>query len=350
MKVMTRYGWLPLNGIGLGDRVIGGADVRQEHLTGSEVVITNITTKKDELYLMNIGEGSRRIECHLSSKFQVRGGLYKEWTVITLDELLSWFPLVIDPHYCACKSEPYLNAYYEIRQALYYIPFSNIPLDSIPAYWIGVFATKGCLEGPEPYLYLNEEEAQRIRDQGSWDFILQEPYSTTPGKYFFRSYTYINERSKLSIELENLGLLGVAIENRDIHDSYVYTDFRDRVNLIQGVMDSVGYIDPIDNKPKARVLSKSLANKLAFIVRTIGGLCKVTYDDLVREYILEVAMPYPEVPFSRPSLAARYVEYRPVLKPLYIESITKKGIKGELTVLENMEGLPYISDDFLITY
>lgn len=346
MKVLTKYGWIFLDEVEIGDKIIAGGDVRQEHLTGTEVLVTAVTTYIDDLYEVRLNNG-RSLSCHLSSKFQVRGGQYKEWTVVSLEELMSWFPLIIDPHYCACKSEPYMNAYYEVRQVLYYIPFSDIALDAIPPYWIGVFATKGCLEGPEPYLLLNEEEAQRVRDQGSWEFILKDPYTTTPGKYFFKSYTYINERSKFSIELENLGLLGTPLNKRDIHDSYVYTDFRDRVNLIQGVMDSVGYIDPIDKKPKARVSSNTLATKLAFIVRTIGGLCKVSYDG---DYVIEVAMPYPEVPFSRPSLAERYVEYRPNLEPLYIDSITKEGMRKPLKVLENKEGLPYIGDDFLILY
>jgi hypothetical protein len=350
MDVMTRYGWVPLKEIGVGSKIIAGADVGQEHLTGTEVVITGVTTHTEDLYVMKVGDRQRQIDCHLSTKFQIRGGLYRDWTVVSLGELLSWFPLVIDPHYCACKTQPYMNGYYEIRQVLYYLPFSDIPLESIPPYWIGVFATKGCLEGPEPYLYLNDEEVQRIRDQGSWDFILMDAYTTTPGKYFFRSYTYINERSKLSIELENLGLLGVPLDHRTIHDSYVYTDFRDRVNLIQGVMDSIGYIDPIDKKPKARVVSSMLAHKLVFIVRTIGGLCEVSYDEAVREYVLEVAMPYPEVPFSRPSLASRYMEYRPVLKETYIHSISKVNRRAELRILDNAQGLPHIGHDFLVLY
>jgi hypothetical protein len=349
MNVLTRYGGVTLSSLSVGSRVIAGDDVRQPNLSGDEALITSIEIGEKDLYKITLTDGTE-LERGLDSLWQVKEESASIWSIVVLDELLTWFPNKIDPYYCACSSNPYIKARYEIRQVQYYIPFSNILLDSIPPYWIGVFATKGCLEGPEPFLYLDREEASRIRDQGSWDFILMEPYTTTPDKYFFRSYTYINERSKLSIELENLGLLFKSKEERLIHNSYIYSDFRDRVNLIQGIMDSVGYIDPITGISIALLSNQGIAKQLEFIVRTLGGTTTTYYDSKVREYLVSVYLPRTETPFSRPSLVNRYTYFEPKLTPIYIESIERLDERGLVTSINLENNQPYITDEFLVIY
>lgn len=329
--VLTPFGWVGIDRISIGSQVIVEDDVKQPELSASIANVIDKDILTGELYHLELSDGTSII-LHEDIALSARLGKQGDWSIIKVRDMLTWTLIPSQGTPCACPCDPLINGLYNIRPILYYIPFIHRTLIEPPPYWLGVLASIGCLERSpytiiEPYVYLDREGAQRMRDQDIWTMGLIDPpiLSIDPKQeleYKFWSKDIDQGRSKLSRELKNLEILGLPPRDRFIHPSYKHTRFDHRVQLIQGIMDSIGYIDPIDHHTKARCLSKQLAYDLVYILRTLGGYGYITPLPNLRQWIVTVFMPDPEYPFSRPSKLKHWVR-----KPFNIEPLTILNIK-----------------------
>lgn len=84
---------------------------------------------------------------------------------------------------------------------------------------------------------------------------------------------YINNKygcNPLIRELDNLNLLGTTSRNKFIPDIYKYASIEDRIALLQGLMDTDGYINNKGHDIHFTTTSKQLANDIWILIKELG--------------------------------------------------------------------------------
>jgi hypothetical protein len=87
----------------------------------------------------------------------------------------------------------------------------------------------------------------------------------------------------LKLELKKIKNF-TKLKDRFIPDEYLYSCFQDRVDLIRGCMDACGRF--YKNETTFETSSKQLAKDFAFLVRSIGGFCKIRSKISKKEYFI----------------------------------------------------------------
>ncbi len=150
-----------------------------------------------------------------------------------------------------------------------------------------------------------------------------------------------------------------------IPNEYKYASIQDRIDLIQGLMDTDGYADKHGNCSFSTT-SKRLANDVQWIIRSLGGRAKITSKipsytrkdgtkkKCRRAYIVHVRMPDNSILFSLPRKKKRcevtYKRKHPQGQGRRIASILWDGEKEcQCITLDNEQGL-YLTRDFIVTH
>jgi len=274
------------------------------------------TTEFKSLYRITFSDGStlKATEDHL---LKVKLGTTSNWSLTSIaeirDYLLKHPSSISNPgFYCCfgnCKTTSLPNSVHsiEIEPIDYPFNFSPTPLCLLPSYWIGVLTIKGILDKEEPEVVLDGELRELMNQQCQG--LKQHRVIVNPNPYEmihqFHSDVYVDSRSQLSIDLENLGLLYSNKCNRFIHNSYLFTSSTNRIDLLRGLMDAGGYIDFRDGGvAKLRVFSPLLVENIYLLVRSLGGYVEIS--KLGSVWTLTIFPPPTLNPFSREGLAINY--------------------------------------------
>jgi hypothetical protein len=284
-------------------------------------------------------------------------------TIVEIREHITRNPRAIpnQEFYCCfgnCEykgSNPPVNAL-EIEPIDYTFNFSPTPLCLIPSYWIGVLAIKGMLDKEEPEVVLDPELKSLMNNHclGLRQHHIVNNADPNDFIHKFRSDRYVGDKSQLSIDLFNLGLLYSDKCNRYIHDSYLFTSTNNRIDLLRGLMDAGGYIDFRNGGlAKLRVFSSRLVENIYLLVRSLGGYVEVNKVGPV--WTLTI-YPHPTInPFSREGLVSNYTS--PNISPVPRRFLTSVQQESEpslvsclkydsptaLVISKSLTGLDYIA-------
>lgn len=130
----------------------------------------------------------------------------------------------------------------------------------------------------------------------------------------------------LKLELKKIKNF-TKLKDRFIPDEYLYSCYEDRVNLIRGCMDACGRF--YKNETTFETSSKQLAKDFAFLVKSIGGFCKIKSKISKKEYfILSISFDTDFNPFL-----TKDIIFHPSKNPR-IRSIAKIEKAGFLPCLE----------------
>lgn len=104
-----------------------------------------------------------------------------------------------------------------------------------------------------------------------------------------RAYTYRIYDEKLIKALKKIGIAGNKSINHNIPSLYMYATIDQRIELMKGLMDADGYVDSRGHMSYSTI-SKQLAEDVAFIVRSLGGVAtikkdKAGYKDTYRKFV-----------------------------------------------------------------
>lgn len=196
--------------------------------------------------------------------------------------------------------------------------FSTPDLCEVPPYWYGVFLTKE-LKGIEPIIEVGEDIYLNMK-QSCLGQESPSVYKTNGGMVAFKSPRINATRTKLSLDLENLGLLGVSVDERDINNAYLFSSFNDRVKVLKGILDSIGLVDLRTNAVKLTLWNRRVLEDVALLVRSISG--EAIFES---QYTLNIQVPPNVYPFSIPSKTALYVPQEVTYYPRYIVSVQLIG-------------------------
>lgn len=127
------------------------------------------------------------------------------------------------------------------------------------------FIERGCVE----YTTMDDEIVERFVACG---YDMSHKRATES-----KAFHYIICNNQLVESLKKLGIAGNSSINHFIPKMYKYGTIEERIQLMQGLIDADGYVDDRGHMSYTTI-SKQLAEDVAFIVRSLGGVATITSD------------------------------------------------------------------------
>lgn len=191
---------------------------------------------------------------------------------------------------------------------------------------------------------------------------LTENYRFTPnGKYTYKIVTDRGADNPLLIELDNLKLRGKKSINKFIPHIYKYSDINQRIELLQGLLDTDGTIDKRTGSITYYSVSEQLINDVRYLIESLGGISKIsTKQGSYKKngvkincniyYVLSITLPNEIQPFK----LQRKLQYvKPKTKYLpkrFIIDVEYIGKKDAQCILIDSDSHLYLTNNCIITH
>ena len=259
-----------------------------------------------------------------------------------------------DPYMILNDSEGHTRCKYSIP-VCDPVAFSKRELEIDP-WLLGVFIGDGGLKKSTVILTTPDEEIlQRVAEKLP---VTDEIVFASKYDYRIRKKKHGNSKTTLKYFFEKHEL-SVGSWDKFIPEDYKYSSVEDRVALLQGLMDSDGYIPENKAHYEYVTVSERLANDFLELVRGLGGRAVIKLKDTTWTYkkVKKHSKAY-RITFSlSPGIAPvsierklRDVKYRDT-KPLrYIREVNYIGKAQMRCIRVNAEDHLYLTDDFVVTH
>lgn len=163
-------------------------------------------------------------------------------------------------------------------------------------------------------------------------------------------------------KIQELGLFGLSSYYKFVPDIYLAGSHEQRLALLQGLMDTDGYIDQNSNMSYTTA-SQQLADNVAYLVRSIGGIADIvtkvkhfTYKGVRKQgaiaYQVNIRHSTPSLFFRLEKKAVRANDnhqYSKGLK-LRVESVEFDGFEETQCILIDHPEHLYVTNDFVVTH
>lgn len=216
----------------------------------------------------------------------------------------------------------------------------------VPAYLVGVLLGRGDVN--EGITTFTVEEEDIISFLTSYTNIVSDKITskdegisltcTIDSKYFYQ-YSF-----------DPRGILKKGKENLFIPERYKYSTVQDRIDLLQGLMDSNGFISHNGDEIYYETLSKQLANDIWLIAKELGITAKIVAKENIYRILFLGKIPI--TLFKTFGKKLRFVFRSPKGKSgRYILEIVNTGVKEECSciMVDDLNHL-YITDNYTITH
>jgi len=266
--------------------------------------INSVSFKREPLYIIEFNDGASTIVSS-DHRFKVKStnNLNTNWITKTVSELIvltkahNLNPPAINNYccygYCLPKQEPPTINNWVVESLTTPINFPEQNRCISPPHWIGVMIGKGLLGQDEPMVQLDQELYEIMMRQCP-NVRRYELTLLNKEERLYGFSDFVDSPSGLSnyvTEMKNLDLMDSTICDRTIHKSLIFTDVTDRIALLRGIFDAVGYIDIRDGQLKVRVRSEPLARDLYFLIRSVGGWATVESSGIGTSWVVTAYSP-----------------------------------------------------------
>lgn len=163
------------------------------------------------------------------------------------------------------------------------------------------------------------------------------------------------------MELNKHGLMGLNAEAKFIPNEYLYSDINDRIDLLQGLLDTNGYCAK-DGTIKHYSVSKQLTNGIKEIVQSLGGVARQTSKlgryrlptgeiKICKEcFILTINLPINIIPFKLENKIERLPKVKKYNPSRGIKSVKfSRKTTGQCIMVEAEDHL-YVMDKYVVTH
>ena len=363
-KVLTPTGWVPMGKICVGDLVIAG--------DGSPTRVTGVFPQGDkEIFRIGFSDGASTECCdeHL-------------WLTQTYLERSQGQRAAMAGRIWKCGA-PHVRSLAEIRTTLsaphlgaknHSIPMvgavqfaaSSTPLDP---YLLGALLGDGCFR--EDGVMISSADADvlemicgvipddcRLIHQSVYDWRIAYVGAVKCTSVGFQG---INRQAAHPVleELRRVGLNGRKAHEKFVPHDYLFNSVEVRLALLQGLMDTDGWTQR--HSTCFGTTSRRLADDVAFIVRSLGGVVSETektpsyaYRGVQKigrvSYTLHLKLPPHVLPFRLPRKAVTAVAKTKYLPTRYVTSVESIGKKTAQCIAVAHPSHLYVTDDFIVTH
>lgn len=339
-KILTPNGWCSMGDIKINDEVIGS--------DGKPTKVTGVFPQGvKDIYKITFTDGST-VECcdehlwavqtptqkHMGSGYQV-----KTLKDIMLDikqsksKNLRWYIPIIKP-----------------------VQFNESEPLSLDPYIMGCLLGGGGFSGHNIKFYNIDKE------------IISEISGRLPNTHELKhingcEYQLIgvNNHNKIIRELKNYNLMGLTSENKSIPNHYKYSGLVNRQELLQGLMDTDGYIAK-DGTIQFYSTSKQLSNDVKELIQSFGGVARETSkigkyklpDGTIKEckecFILTINLPENIIPFKLQRKVDRLKTNKKYYPSRGIKSVELSRTTEAQCISVGANDSLYVTDNYIITH
>ena len=353
--VLTEDGYKKMGELTLNDRVYSN-DGKLHKIIG----IFPQGVKKICKVSFNDGTSTLCCDEHLWTVYNIKS---QKWTTVETKELISGRNLKRG------FNKPWNSHRYKIPLT------SPIEFNSknvyIPPYTMGALIGDGSLTHNHVHLTsadseildrvckeLNDGYALNHINSSKYDYSICKVVNNT--EYDVQRHTQVPAPNKYVKAVKEYGL-NVTSEKKFIPKDYLYTDVQSRIALLQGLMDTDGYISKDGSIIEFTTVSEQLKNDFIFLVQSLGGVCKVRikhpkYRNKDGEilngalaYSIGTKVPKTISPFFLSRKAAR-ISQKAFEPSRYIESIEYVGEEECQCIYIDAESHLYLTNDFIVTH
>jgi replicative DNA helicase len=347
--VLTPKGWVKMGEIKLGDKVIG-SDGKEQYVLGvypqgvrpiyKVEFSDNTFVNCDEEHLWSVNTLNMRTA---KTRDKQGKGVYKP-----------------NYGYKVVKTSDMMNDIKKRGRYNYRLPVVN-PVHfeerevSIDPYLLGLLLGDGsiCDSGVRITTKDNElfDSIQHLEEHSSFS-----EYHRAETK----SINSINLKSQIKKRLEQYELLNKKSNNKFIPKDYLYNSLNVRVSLLQGLMDTDGYVDK-KGINQYTTISKQLCDDVRELVLSLGGTVRVntkiptyTYNGEKKvgqlAYTITMSFANDIVPFRLLRKVDRYYKRTKYVEQKYVKSITYSHDEEATCIKVSNPDELYVTRDYVLTH
>ena len=167
--------------------------------------------------------------------------------------------------------------------------------------------------------------------------------------------------SPLKVYLRESGLINLFSHEKFIPKNYLYSSVEDRISLLQGLVDTDGYV--VLNSPSCieySTTSRRLKDDIMFLVRSLGGRCSSVrrrgrylkegkHVECKDYYRMNFSFTNGIVPVSSKKHLKKYVAPKRNL-PKFIVEVEKTTVEECVCISVSSQDQLYVTDDFILTH
>jgi replicative DNA helicase len=346
--VLTSDGWKPMGEIKVGDKITG-SDGQEQYVLGVypqgvrpiyKVEFTDNTfVNCDEEHLWSVNTLNMR-------KTKIR---FKGRTICTPNN-----------NYKVVKTSDMMKNIKKSGRHNYRLPVVN-PVEfnsknvTIDPYLLGVLLGDGSICDSGIRITTKDDEIfEMIQDLT--EHTSYNEYNTTETK----SIKYIRLKSQIKDRLNDYGLLNKKSNDKFIPKSYLYNSLDVRIPLLQGLMDTDGYVEK-KGKTQFTTISKQLCDDVRELVLSLGGSVKVTskipkytHNGEKKEgqlaYTLTISFANNIVPFKLFRKVTRYYKRKKYIEQKYVKSITYSHDEEAACIKVSNPDELFVTRDYVLTH
>jgi replicative DNA helicase len=346
--LLTPKGWVKMGEIKLGDKVIG-SDGKEQYVLGVypqgvrpiyKVEFSDDTfVNCDEEHLWSVNTLNMR-----TAKTRVKGkGVYKP-----------------NYGYKVVKTSDMMNDIKKRGRYNYRLPVVS-PVDfekrevSIDPYLLGLLLGDGSICDSGIRISTKDDEL--------FDSIKYLDEHTSFNEYYrteTKSVKSINFKGEIKKRLEVYDLLNKKSNNKFIPKDYLYNSLDVRVSVLQGLMDTDGYIDK-KGTVQFTTVSKQLCDDVRELVLSLGGTARInskiptySYNGEKKEgqlaYTITMSFANNIIPFKLIRKVDRYYKRTKYVEQKYVKSITYSHDEEATCIKVSNPDELYVTRDYVLTH
>ena len=237
---------------------------------------------------------------------------------------------------------------------------------TINPYLMGILIGDGCFVSPNVRLTTIDNEILN-----KFNELLDDNYILSQQNSDLISYNIIFKNSKnrfndnlipFTILIANYDLLGSKSSEKFIPNDYKFNSIKNRIELLQGLMDSDGTIENKSRSLSFSTSSKKLIDDFKFIVESLGGVVNKLrikkggykknniYIACKESYTYSFRLPNNITPFKLSRKLILFKEKTKYFPIRYIKNIEYVGKKEAQCIMVDDDSHTYLTNDLIVTH
>jgi replicative DNA helicase len=175
-----------------------------------------------------------------------------------------------------------------------------------------------------------------------------------------KSIKSINLKAGIKQRLNEYGLLNKKSNNKFIPKDYLYNSAENRVSLLQGLMDTDGYVNK-NGTVQFTTVSEQLCDNVRELVLSLGGTVKIntkvptyTYDEEKKEgqlaYTITMSFANNIVPFKLLRKVSKFYKREKYVEQKYVKSITYSHNEDATCIKVSNPDELFVTRDYVLTH